>query len=149
MVFLKLWLGTWAIFSIYGRDDPSRLMFVQRRQDSSLVTRETSGITSRLGRAIRTLLEERQETEAPFLVAKLILDLLSICNKSQASSPFEALNSTWLSRGKRDVRHTAQIGGGGHRAFSRVSTGYSDIPSSCEMKDEPEFKPLQGNPTFF
>ena len=36
----------------------------------------------------------------------------------------------------------------GTRAFSRVSTGYSDIPSSCEMKDEPEFKPLQGNPTF-
>ena len=34
-------------------------------------------------------------------------------------------------------------------AFSRVSTGYSDMPSSCEMKDEPEFKPLQGNPAFF
>ena len=35
------------------------------------------------------------------------------------------------------------------RAFSRVSTGDSDIPSSCEIKDEPEFKPLPGNPTFF
>ena len=34
-------------------------------------------------------------------------------------------------------------------AFSRVSTGDSDMPSSCEMKDEPEFKPLQGNQTFF
>ena len=34
-------------------------------------------------------------------------------------------------------------------AFSRVSTGDSDIPSSCEMKDEPEFKPLQGNLAFF
>ena len=33
--------------------------------------------------------------------------------------------------------------------FSRVSTGDSDIPSSFEMKDEPAFKPLQGNPTFF
>ena len=30
-----------------------------------------------------------------------------------------------------------------------VSTGDSDIPSSCEMKDEPAFKPLQGNPAFF
>ena len=29
-------------------------------------------------------------------------------------------------------------------AFSRVSTGDSDMPSSCEMKVEPEFKPLQG-----
>ena len=34
-------------------------------------------------------------------------------------------------------------------AFSRVSTGASDMPSSCEMKDEPEFKPLQGNRAFF
>ena len=25
----------------------------------------------------------------------------------------------------------------------------SDIPSSCEMKDEPAFKPLHGNPAFF
>ena len=33
-------------------------------------------------------------------------------------------------------------------AFSRVSTGDSDIPSSCEMKHEPEFKPLQGSPAF-
>ena len=34
-------------------------------------------------------------------------------------------------------------------AFSRVTTWDSDIPSSCEMKHEPEFKPLQGNPAFF
>ena len=36
----------------------------------------------------------------------------------------------------------------GTPAFSRISTGDSDIPSSCEMKDEPAFKPLQGNPAF-
>ena len=35
------------------------------------------------------------------------------------------------------------------RAFSRISTGDSDIPSSCEKKDEPAFKTLQGNPAFF
>ena len=34
-------------------------------------------------------------------------------------------------------------------AFSRVCTGDSDMPSSCEMKDEPEIKPLQGNRAFF
>ena len=33
--------------------------------------------------------------------------------------------------------------------FSRVSTGDSDIPSSCEMKDDPAIKPLQGNTAFF
>ena len=35
------------------------------------------------------------------------------------------------------------------RAFSKVSTGDSDIPSSCEMKDELAFQPLQENPGFF
>ena len=33
-------------------------------------------------------------------------------------------------------------------AFSRVSIEESDMPSSCEMKDEPDFKPLQGNRAF-
>ena len=35
------------------------------------------------------------------------------------------------------------------RAFSRDCTENSDILLSCDMKDEPAFKPLQGNPTFF
>ena len=34
-------------------------------------------------------------------------------------------------------------------AFSRDCPEDSDIPLSCEMKDETAFKPLQGNPTFF
>ena len=34
-------------------------------------------------------------------------------------------------------------------AFSRVSTGDTDMPSSCEMKEDTEFKPLQGNQAFF
>ena len=34
-------------------------------------------------------------------------------------------------------------------AFSRVSIGDTAMPSSFEMKDEPEFKPLQGNRAFF
>ena len=37
----------------------------------------------------------------------------------------------------------------GPRAFSRNFPEDSDIPLTCEMKDEPAFKPLQGNPTFF
>ena len=94
------------------------------------------------------LLEVRQETEIHFLVVTVILGFLSIFKKSQASSPFEALNSVCLSRCLRDVIPPVQM----RRrptAFSRVSTGNSDIPSSCEMKDVPEFKPLQGNPVFF
>ena len=78
----------------------------------------------------------------------MILGFLSVFRKNQASSPFEALNSACLSRCQRDVRHPVQMRRG-PSAYSRVSTGDSDIPSSCEMKDEPAFKPLQGNPSSF
>ena len=37
----------------------------------------------------------------------------------------------------------------GPRAFPMLCTWDSDIPSSCEMKDEPAVKPLQGNTAFF
>ena len=37
----------------------------------------------------------------------------------------------------------------GPRAFSRDCTEDSDINLSYEVKDEPEFNPLQGNPTLF
>ena len=57
-----------------------------------------------LGRTIPTLLELRQETEVNFLVGTVILGFLSIFKKSQASSPYEALNSVCLSRGQSDVR---------------------------------------------
>ena len=49
------------------------------------------------------LLEVRQETKAHFLVGTVILGFLSIFKKSEASSPFEALNSVCLSRYQCDV----------------------------------------------
>ena len=101
-----------------------------------------------LGRKIQTLLEVSREAKRPFLVGTVILVLLSIFTNSQASLPSEALNSVHLSKSKMDVRPSVQM-----RlrtmAFSRVSTGDSDIPSSCEMKDEPAFKALQGKPASF
>ena len=90
----------------------------------------------------------RWEAKRPLLVGTVILVFLSILSKSQASSSFEALNSAHLSKSQMDVRPSVK-----KRlrtvSFSRVSTGDSDIPSSCEMKDEPVFKALQGNPAFF
>ena len=89
-----------------------------------------------------------QETEVHFLVGTVILGILSIFKKSKASSPFEALNSVCLSRYQSDVIPPILM----RRriiAFSRVPTGDSDIPSSCEMKHEPEFKTLQGNTAVF
>ena len=90
----------------------------------------------------------RQETEGHFLFGTEILGLPSIFKKSQASSPFEALNSVCLSSCQRDVRPPVQMRQR-PTAFSRVSTGDSDMPSSCELKDEPEFKPMKGNQAFF
>ena len=69
-------------------------------------------------------------------------------HEGQASSPFEALNSAYVSNSQMDVRPSVQ-----KRlrtmAFSMVSTGDSDILSSFEMKDETAFKALQGKPAFF
>ena len=93
------------------------------------------------------LLEVRQETKAHFQVGTVILVFLSIFEKSQASSPFEALNSVCLSRYQSDVIPPIQM----RRrtmAFSNVSTGDSDIALTCEMKHEPEFKSAI-NPAFF
>ena len=101
-----------------------------------------------LGRKIQTLLEVSREGKRHLLVGTVILVFLSIFTKGQASLPFEALNSAHLSKCQMDVRPSVQ-----KRmrtmAFSRVSTGDSDRPSSCEMKDEPAFKALQGQPAFF
>ena len=89
----------------------------------------------------------RSEAHRPLLVGTVILVFLSIFTKSQASSPFEAMKSAQLSMSQKDVRPSVQ-----KRwrimAFSRVSTGDSVIPSSCEMKYEPTFKPLQGKLAF-
>ena len=90
----------------------------------------------------------RQETEVHFLFGTVILGLLSIFKKSEASSPYEAFNSVSLSRGHRDVRPTVQMTLT-PTAFSRAATRDSDMSSSCEMKDYPEFTPLQGNWAFF
>ena len=93
-------------------------------------------------------MEVSQETEVHFLFGTVILGLLSIFKKSQASSSYEAFNSVCLSRGHRDVRSPVQITLR-PTAFSRDYTQDSDMSSSCEMKDEPEFTPLQGNRAFF
>ena len=101
-----------------------------------------------LDRTIQRLLEVRWEAKHPILVGTVVLVFLSIFTKSQALSPFEAMNSAHLSMCQKDVRPCVQKWWR-TMAFSRVSTGASVIPSSCEMKYEPAFKPLQGNPAFF
>ena len=90
----------------------------------------------------------RWEAKHRLLVGTVIFVFLSIFKNSHASSPFEAMNSAHLSMCQKDVRLSVQ-----KRwrtiAFSRVSTGDSVIPLSCEMKYAPAFKTLHGNPAFF
>ena len=93
-------------------------------------------------------LEVKHETEVHSLVGTVILGLLSIFKKSKASSPVEALNSVCFSRCQRDVIPPVQMRRRRKALFS-VSTGDSDISSSCDIKHEPKFKPLQENPAFF
>ena len=92
------------------------------------------------------LLEVKWEFRSLSLVGTVLLGFLSIFMKCQASSPFEALNSTCLSKCNRCEDHV-QIRRA-PRSFSIFSTRVSYIALSCVMKDEPPFKPLQGNPTF-
>ena len=94
------------------------------------------------------LLEVRWETKSSFLVSTEIVGFLSIFKKSQASSPFEPLNSVRLARCKRDVRPPVQKRRR-LRAFSRDCTEDLDITLSREIKDEPAFKQLQGKASFF
>ena len=80
-----------------------------------------------LGRKIHTLLEVSREAKRPLLVGTVILVFLSIFTNGQASSHFEALISAQLSMSQMDVKPSVQ-----KRlktmAFSKVSTGDSDIP---------------------
>ena len=100
-----------------------------------------------LGRKIQTLLEVSREAKSPLLVGTVVFVFLSFFTKSKALSPFEALNSAHLSNSQMDVRPSVQKWLRS-MSFSSVSTGDSDIPSSCEIKDEPAFKALQGKPAF-
>ena len=93
-------------------------------------------------------LEGKQENKVHFLVGTLILGFLSIFKKRKASLPCEALNSVCLSRCQNDMIPPVQMRRR-PKAFSRVSEGDSDIPSSCDMKHEPKFKPMQENLAFF
>ena len=71
--------------------------------------RDTWEFSLRLCRAIRMPLDMRRETEDPFPGATGILGFLTNFKSWQALSPFETLNSAFLSSSKRDVRPTVEM----------------------------------------
>ena len=72
------------------------------------------------------LLEVRQKTGVHFLVGRGILGFLSIFKKIKASSPFEALNSVYLSRCQREVMPLSRWGGD-----IRLYIGYPQGIQTC------------------
>ena len=81
------------------------------------------------------LLEVKWGFRSLFLFDKVLVGFLTILKNCQASSTFEAMNSTWLLSCQRRVRPPFEMMWC-PRAFGRVSTGDSDILSSCDMNDE-------------
>ena len=81
------------------------------------------------------LLEVKWESRSLFLFDTVILGFLTIRKNCQESSKLEAVNSTWLPICQRHVRPIFEMKWR-PRAFSRVSSGDSDILSSCYMNDE-------------
>ena len=97
--------------------------------------RDNSGMYTRRGRKIQTLLEVKWEFRSLFIFDTVILEFLTILKNCQASSKFEAVNSTWLCSCQRHVRQIFLMKCR-PSAFSRVSTADSYILSSCDMNDE-------------
>ena len=81
------------------------------------------------------LLEVKWDFRSLFLFDTVILGFLTILKNFQALPKFEALNSTWLLRCQTHVRPLLDMKLR-PRAFCMVSTGDSDILSSCDMNDE-------------
>ena len=90
---------------------------------------------TRRGRTIRTLLEVKWEFRSLFLFDTVILGFLNILKNCQVSSTFEAVKSTRLSSCQNDASPLFEMSWR-PSAFCRVSTGVSDILSSCDMNDE-------------
>ena len=146
MVFLKLgWEPGYIPELRWGL--PFKTRICQRSNDSCSYERHLGNLFEAL-QGYRDASRGQAGDPGYLPVATGILGFLTIFKMSQASSPFEALNSTCLSRCQRDVGPPVEMMQR-TRAFSRVTTGVSDIPSFCEMEDEPAFKPLQGNPSFY
>ena len=109
MVFLELRHGPGVYSRVSAGMAIQNSSFFQLWQDSCLVTKDTPEISSRFGRAIQMLLKVTGETQAPFVVATVILGFLSIFKKSQASSPSLIVNSAFLSRCQRVMRSPVQM----------------------------------------
>ena len=90
--FSPLSLGTFGIFSHNGQEGPSKFMFVQQRQDSCLVARDTRDSPWARKRH-RESYPGEAETQGPCPLSIGKLGFLSIFKITQISSQFEALNS--------------------------------------------------------
>ena len=108
--------------------------------------RDTSGMYTSRGRTVRTLLKLSGSSGLFFSLAQCYWDSYQFSWRVR----HHHLLKHWTPSASQSVnrwedavqmRRTPQ-------SFSRFSTRDSYIALSCVLKDEPAFKPLQGNPTF-
>ena len=90
--FSRVASGTWDVLSRDGGDGASKVVYVQRHQDSCQLARDSLGFSSRHGSAIGTLSWEL-EAQDPFIPATGIFTFISIFKRSHPSSNFEAFIS--------------------------------------------------------
>ena len=68
--FSRVASGTWDIFSCDGGDGPSKVMYVQRHQDSCLLARDSLGFPSRHGSTTGTLVKGSWWPKVPFYLSQ-------------------------------------------------------------------------------
>ena len=78
------------------RGCPFETLGCSLKSGTCLGMRDNSGMETRRGRNVQTLLEFKREFRSLFLFDTVILGFLTILKNCQASSKFEAVNSTWL-----------------------------------------------------
>ena len=83
------------------------------------------------------LLKVKWEFRSLFIFDTVMLVFLTILKNCQASSTFEAVNSTWLSVCQRHDRSLFEMKWS-PTALCRASTWDSDILLYCDMNDEHE-----------
>ena len=101
---------TYGIFSSFSGDNSSKLVFVQRHQDSCLLMRDTTKSPQCFAGNFEA---SRRETGDPSFISICHIDMgfLSVFNKSQASFPFVALKFACISRCPKDVSPSVQRSG--------------------------------------
>ena len=147
-VFSRVAAGSWGVFLRYGVDCTSKIMFF------SATSGHLSSNEGHLGNYFEAWQgnrdTSRREAGNPGPLSSSNMDIEIPINSQEESHifTFRSIEFHMPLEVQRDVRPPVEVRRG-PKASSSVCTKNSLNPSSCKMKDQPAFKPLQENPAFF